>query len=277
MFSNKMALPVHLLEQLPAGVSCGLEGSDARSSDAATVGARALPLGLAELDALLPDQGLLRGAVVELSVAGRASLATSIALAACRAAQQEGKLKGGKMPWCAFIDPSRTLYAPGIIRAGVALERLLVVRPRPDAIARVALRMAQSGAFAVLVIDTVGAPGKVVASGAAPGAPESEGLSLGPWARAVRQLSMAVAGSSACVLLITDSAAPRSLPLPVAMRIELNRPTLERLSLRIAKDQRGRISAPRSIAWARPKPAAAARPESGSTVSLEEASGWGSR
>ena len=274
MFSTKMALPAHLLQQLPAGVSCGLEGSDARSADAATARARALPLGLAEVDACLPDQGLLRGAVVELAVAGRASLATSLALAACRAAQQEGQLLGGNMPWCAFIDPTSTLYAPGVMKSGVSLERLLVVRPLPEALGRVALRITESRAFAVVVIDTVGVPGAVVtgparAAEAARGATESEGLSLGPWARIVRRLSLAVEGSETCVLLITDSSAPRPLSLPVAMRIELSRPAEARLSVRIAKDQRGRLSPPRSIAWVRPKPGSAPQPE--------EAAAWGER
>ena len=77
---------------------------------------------------------------------------------------------------------------------------------------------------------------------------------LGPWVRVVRRLSMAVQGTAACVLLITDGAARRPLPLPVAMRIELSRPAQARLSLRIAKDQRGRVSAPHSIVWTRAAP-----------------------
>jgi recombination protein RecA len=252
-----MALPVHLLEQLPTGVTLGLGGSEAPANEGTPANAPSLPLHWLQLDEHLPDQGLLKGAVVELAVTGGASLATSIALAACRAAQHEALSQGGEPPWCAFIDPSATLYAPGVAQAGVALERLLVVRPELEVLARVALRVVESRAFALVVIDTVGMPGAASqvaaprASGqSAPVAPAA--LALGPWARIVRRLSLAVEATEACVLLITDSAAARPVPLPVAMRIELSRPSEGRLSLRIAKDRRGRISGPKSIVWARP-------------------------
>ena len=68
-----------------------------------------------------------------------------------------------------------------------------------------------------------------------------------------------VAKTQATVLLITDTAARRPVPLPVAMRVELSRREPERLSLRIAKDQRGRITSPRSLAWAQPDAATMAQ------------------
>jgi hypothetical protein len=134
-----------------------------------------------------------------------------------------------------------------VLEAGVELERLLVVRPRVEALGRVALRLVESRAFAVTVIDTVGAPGA------------SLEVELGAWPRVVRRLSMAVDGSAAVVLLMTDAAARRPLPLPVAMRIELQRPSADKLTLRVAKDKQGRVSSPRSITWARPGGGAAAR------------------
>ena len=259
-----MVLPAHLLEQLPTGVSLGIGGVEAPANEATTARASVLPLQLSELDAHLPDQGLLKGAVVELAVTG-ASLATSIALAACRAAQQEGLDRGGELGWSAFIDPTGTLYAPGVAQAGVALERLLVVRPPLEALGRVALRIVESHAFGLTVIDTVGVPGAVAL--AAPRAEGQSGLALGPWARIVRRLSLAVEATEACVLLITDSATARPVPLPVAMRIELGRPSESRLSLRIAKDRRGRVSGPKSIAWA--------RPQSGSAQEARKGAVWG--
>jgi recombination protein RecA len=250
-----MALPVRLLEQLPPGVSCGLAASVTPRSVLSEQRARALALGIPGLDAILPDQGILRGSVVELEVSGRAALATSIALAACRAAQHEGQRRGADPPWCAFIDPTKTLFAPGALAAGVLLERLLVVRPAPEALSRTALRLTESRAFSVVVIDTVGVPGAICRASASPEGRrqrERESFSLGAWARVVRRLSLAVQGSEACVLLITDSAAPRTVPLPVTMRIALSRPSPARLSLRIAKDKQGRVTPLRTIAWAWP-------------------------
>ncbi len=198
-----------------------------------------LALGLEALDELLPDRGLLRGGVVELSVGGALAGATRIALSACRAAQLEGRERGGDAPWCAFVDPSATLYAPGVIEAGVELERLLVLRPTLEALARVSLRVVESGAFALVVIDTMGVPGR------------SLGVALGTWPRIVRRLSMAVEGTSASVLLVTDRSVARPLPLPVAQRIELSRPNESELRVRVAKDKHGRVLSPRTIPWLR--------------------------
>jgi recombination protein RecA len=227
-----MALPASLLERLPLALA---RPGGVLSPDSRLV----LPLGVEELDRALPGGGLLRGGVIELSVKGRSGLATAVALSACRAAQDEARRFGGAVPWCAFVDPSASLYAPGVAQSGVALDRLLVVRPPLEALSRVALRLVESQAFAVTVIDTAGTPGAEL------------DVSLGAWPRIVRRLSMALEGSSAMVLLITDAAAARPLPLPVAMRIELGRPAADQLSLRIAKDKHGRVSGPRSIAWTR--------------------------
>jgi recombination protein RecA len=199
-----------------------------------------LPIGN-ELDAVLPDGGLLRGAVVELAVSGAMALATSIALGACRAAQEEGQQRGAGVPWCAFIDPSKTLYGPGVAQRGVMLDRLLIVQPPLEALGRAALRVVESQVFSVVVIDTAGTPGAALE------------VSLGVWPRLVRRMSMAVEATSTAVLLITDSAARRPLALPVAQRIELERPAQDKLVLRVAKDRLGRVSAPRSIAWTRPE------------------------
>jgi hypothetical protein len=192
-----------------------------------------VPLGLGGLDAILPDRGLLRGGVTELAVAGGAACATSLALAACRSAQEIALAQGGQAPWCAFVDPTGTLHAPGVARAGVRLDRLLVVRPPLEALGRVAVKLAEAHAFSVLVVDTVGTVGSPVQ------------VDLGSWPRIVRRLSMAAAGSGAVCVLVTDRDARRPLPLPVATRLELARPQLDRLTVRVAKDRRGRVAAAR--------------------------------
>lgn len=233
MFSTPvMALPQHVLDRLPAAL---LRGGQLAPAESPEIG---LPLGLAELDALLPDGGLLRGGVVELCVSGAAAGATRIALAACRAAQAEGRARGGDTPWCAFVDPSGSLFGPGVAEAGVQLDRLLVVHPPLEALGRVSVRVVESRAFAVVVVDTLGAPGAPV------------DVALGTWPRIVRRLALAVEGSAACVLLVTDSAASRPLPLPVAQRIELSRPSEHELAVRVAKDKHGRIASMRKIPWA---------------------------
>jgi recombination protein RecA len=224
-------MPLNLLEQLPSRVRRGAvepAGSEAT-----------LSLGLGGLDAVLPDGGLPRGGVVELSVAGGAALSTSVALAACRSAQQEALERGGQVPWCAFVDPTGTLHGPGVVAAGVQLDRLLVVRPPLEAIGRVAVKLAESHAFTVLVVDTVGTVGSAAH------------VPLASWPRLVRRLSIAAAESSALLLLVTDRDARRALPLPVAMRLELSRPRLDRLTVRVAKERRGRVSTERTIGWDR--------------------------
>ena len=78
---------------------------------------------LAQLNASLPDRGLPSG-VIELSAASALGGGTRVALAAVRSGQQRGE-----RAWCASIDPEATLCAPGVVSAGISLDRLLVVRP----------------------------------------------------------------------------------------------------------------------------------------------------
>lgn len=237
MFSTPvMALPQHVLDRLPAAL---LRDGRLVPAEAREAG---LSLGWSELDAVLPGGGLLRGGVVELCVTGAAAGATRIALAACRAAQAEGRERGGDTPWCAFVDPSSSLFGPGVAETGVQLDRLLVVRPSLEALARVSLRVALSRAFAVVIVDTMGVPGSQV------------DLSLGTWPRVVRRLALAVESTQASVIVITDSRALRPLPLPVAQRIELSRPGEHELGVRVVKDKHGRITSVRKIPWVQPGP-----------------------
>jgi recombination protein RecA len=230
-----MALPAHLLERLsPAFSQAGVRF--ARPDEGPVQG---LSFGIPELDALLPDGGLLRGTVVELCAGGEGALGTSLGLAVCARAQAEACERGGHTPWCAFVDPSGTLYGPGVAAAGVELARLLIARPEPAALSRVALRLAESEAFAVVVVDLTGVVGQRVQ------------VPLGTWPRVVRRLAMAIEGTGHSVLLLTRQADRRPLPLPVAQRLEVSRPSADKLMVRVAKDQRGRISSPRPVVWSR--------------------------
>jgi recombination protein RecA len=172
--------------------------------------------------------GVLRGAVVELaSRAGRAR-ATSIAIGACVAAQREAE-RFGSTALCAWIDPTRTLYGPGVRAQGIDLSRLFFVAPEVALLSRVAVRVAESRAFAVVVVDAGKLP------------------SLDRLPTVVRRLALAVEGTSCSVLLLTDLDARRSMPLPTAARIELSRTERDAITLRVAKDRHGRIASPTRV------------------------------
>jgi len=245
LFSIEMALPARLLVELPPQVTVGARsigaGGESGSEEGFAGSVRgagsgpALSLGIDALDALLPDAGLPRGSVVELSVAGGAAFGSSLALAACRSAQVQARLQGHATAWCAFVDPTASLHAPAVAAMGVDLERLLVVRPPLEALSRVAVRLAESRIFTVVVVDLLGVPGAATS------------VPLNRWVRGVRRLALATASTDGCVLLLTAREAPRPLPLPVALRLELQRVGRSRLRLQIAKDRQGRLSGPYRI------------------------------
>jgi hypothetical protein len=208
---------------------------------------RVLSLGLRPLDDVLPQQGLPLGSVVELQVRGASGAATSFALSVCRAALSLGEQAAGALlphrgqaqreqRWCAFIDPSATLFAPGVAQLGVNLQRLLIVRPDIKAIERIAVRIAEAKIVSVLVIDLRGALG-------------DQALDERRWQRTVRRLSLAVKSLSTCVVLITQANVRASLPLPVALRLEFDRGSSDTFQIRVAKERTGRISPARDVPW----------------------------
>jgi hypothetical protein len=205
---------------------------------------RILPLGIPSIDAVLPQQGLAFGTVVEVQVRGASGAATSFALSACRAAQfhfDASRWSGSTAvtpghQWCAFVDPSATLFAPGIAQFGVDLERLLVVRPDMKSVERVAVRIAEAKVASVLVIDGRGALGDL-------------SLDARRWQRTVRRLSLIVRSLPTCVLLLTRADNRAALPLPVAMRLELNRASRDSFQIHVAKERTGRISPPSTLPW----------------------------
>ncbi len=188
---------------------------------------------------LLPDGGLPRG-VVELAAPYALGGSTSVALAAVRAGQARAR-----SAWCAWLDPEGTLHAPGIVAAGVDLDRMLVVRPPRAQLARVAVKVVGAGAFEVVVVDFDAVPGASVDAAAGAVAVKKRKT----WAPEVlvRKLALSAEASGSTVLLLTDSTRPRAMPWPVSLRLELSRPTRNDLIVRVAKDRRGRIGLVRTV------------------------------
>jgi recombination protein RecA len=200
-----------------------------------------LALSWAGLDVILPDGGLPRGAVVELSAPHALGGATSLALAAVTAGQGRNE-----DAWCAWIDPEGSLHAPGVVAAGVELSRMLVVRPPRPQLGRVAVKLVASGAFDVIVVDL-----HPIGDRRTPHENRSGGGLRKEWAPEVfvRKLGLAAEPSAATVLLLTDSTQARAVPWPVALRLDLLRPSRRELSVRIAKDRRGRIGLAKTVSF----------------------------
>jgi hypothetical protein len=191
-----------------------------------------LPLDWPDLAKVLPDGGLPRG-VIELASRHPASKkhgalrggATSIALAAIR-----GVHLADENAWCSWIteDTGPALYAPAVAKAGVDLDRLLVVRAPHAALARTAVKVATSGAFDLVIVD---APNGLVR-------PKTSRVDE---TVVVRKLALAASDRGTSTLLITSAFTERSQPLPVALRLEVERRP-EAISLRVTKDRRGSAS-----------------------------------
>lgn len=192
------------------------------------------PIELATVPVLV-DGRMPRGQVVQFASMSGLSSGTCLALDVCWSAQNQAFLHTGQPCWCAFVDPGRSLHAPGVAAHGVHLDRLLVMYPPVQAIGRSSVRLAQSGVFEVVVIDLHGVPGASIS------------LPLAPWRNIVRRLSIAARQTNCCVLLLTDHRAAVNAGLPVAMRIELQRPGVELFRARIGKERHARIGGP--VQW----------------------------
>jgi hypothetical protein len=201
---------------------------------------RPLPIDWPELAAALPDGGVPRG-VVELAAPRSLGGATSVALAAVRAGQ-----KKSEHAWCAWIDPEDTLHAPGVAAAGVDLSRLLVVRPPRVLLGKVAVKLVASGAFEVVAVDVDAVAGAREHASMARG---GKGRERRGWAPEllVRKLALAAEPTGATVLLLTDSSLPRAAQWPVALRLELSRPDAHSVTVRVAKDRRGRVGPTKTV------------------------------
>jgi hypothetical protein len=123
------------------------------------------------------------------------------------------------------------LHAPAAVQANVDLERLLVVRATPTALARSALKAAASGAFAIVVVDALsGLEGRLGHRDK-----KMDGAVI------VRKLALAAEEQGTTTILLTNALASRAMPWPVALRIEVERRP-DAIALRVTKDRRGSAS-----------------------------------
>jgi RecA/RadA recombinase len=200
-----------------------------------------------ELADILPDGAFPRG-VVELASPYALGGSTAVAFAAVRSAQKR-ETDSNAIP-VAWIDTDATLFAPGAASAGVDLARLFVVRPPRAELGRIAVKVARSGAFDLLVVDMDPIPGAcapVSNMGAMfAGIPEKQAqLASSKMEVVVRKLALAAEENGMTVILITDARRHRAVPWPVAMRLELERHP-GKIGVRVAKERHGRIG---SKAW----------------------------
>jgi hypothetical protein len=227
---------------LALGSGAGLAAEDASSG-------AGLALDWPGLEELLPG-GALPGGVVELASPG-AHPSTTFAVRAVRAAHARDA-----GAWCAWIDPERTLYAPGLLAGGVDLARLLVVAPPRADLGRVAVKLVGSGAFDVVAVDmdAIGASGSIesgAASGAGRDVRQARRARAFPPEVLVRKLALAAEDGKTHVLLLTaaEKAATRAASWPVGMRLDLSR-TPVGFAVTIAKARtgtHGRIGAVASL------------------------------
>jgi hypothetical protein len=186
--------------------------------------------GCEALDSLLPAAGLPAGSLIEIRSAAAGAGATSLALRACRVAQMEQK---GRR--CAFLDPSGTLFAPGVARLGVDLERLIVVRPRWDALESVASRVVESRIVSLLVIDLRGSPSPALQ-------PANDAGLLG-------RLALVSEGLGTTVLLLAHGArTDEPLASSVTLRLTLTRTNEHTLQIAVAA-RASRVATSRTVPW----------------------------
>jgi hypothetical protein len=134
-----------IVEQLRRDIARRFPGVVPPAAPAASPASGRYPTGHPALDALLPGGGFPGGRLV--TIAGPASSGKlSVALAAVARATAGGDC-------CAFIDTGGEFFPPSAAACGIDLERLLVVRAPPAAIARATGVTLQSRAFALVVLD----------------------------------------------------------------------------------------------------------------------------
>jgi len=227
-----------------------LQGTSTLGNDDAS--RATIPLDWPELERILPDHGLPRGVIELASPAASAASATSATSAT--SVTRQGALRGGattialsalraahaasERAWCAWITDkaSPSLYAPAVAQAGVDLDRLLVVRPEAQALARTVVKVAASGAFDLVVVDAASGLDGRVGPGAGKGSRSRVDGSV-----IVRKLALASEETGTSFLLLTNMFASRPVPWPVALRLEVERRP-DAISVRVTKDRRGRAS-----------------------------------
>jgi hypothetical protein len=175
------------------------------------------------LQPALPDGGFPTG-VTELSAPRALGGATLIATQAIALAQ-----RSSADVHCAWVDPEGTLYGPGLMQQGVDLSRLIVVRPPRSRLRSICVRIARSGAVALLAIDFHPV-----------GARASSLERREPDERWVRRLQLACEEGGAGALLLSDSRVKQPAPLPVALKLSLSHAAPQRLTVSVLKERSGR-------------------------------------
>jgi hypothetical protein len=195
------------------------------------------------LDQALPDGAFVAG-VSELASVQNLGGGASVAIATVAAA-----LRADPDARVAWVDADCTLYAPALKAAGVDLSRLLVVRPPRAELRGVALKLALSLAFSVIVVDVHGAqsPEAKLADCTQVKVGQTRGKGMKDEVF-VRRLALAAEEGNAAILLLTDSLAARATTWPVALRLELSRRP-NSIALRVSKDRYGRIGTPRNVCF----------------------------
>ena len=220
--------------------------------------ANGLPTGLSMLDDWLADGGLPRGVSVlssPQSVGGACELAVRVL----------AQLHASRPCLAAWVDPSRSLFAPGLLLRGVDLARLVVVRPSaeaPEHRAMAAMELVVSGAFAAVVVDLDDPWGSSPQRAQKPHAQKSEAQKpaenlrsematlrrdLAQEERFLRRLTDASKKAGTAVLLLANSSRRRSAPLAAALRLTCTMPEINTLCLAVDHDRRGTPRAPITV------------------------------
>ena len=230
--------------------------------------ANGLPTGLSMLDDWLVDGGLPRGVSVlssPQSVGGACELAVRVL----------AQLHASRPCLAAWVDPSRSLFAPGLLLRGVDLARLVVVRPSaeaPEHRAMAAMELVVSGAFAAVVVDLDDPWGSSPQHAQSPHAQHqhtqtphaqepaaqkpAEDLrsematlrrDLAQEERFLRRLTDASKKAGTAVLLLANSSRRRSAPLAAALRLTCTMPEINTLCLAVDHDRRGTPRAPITV------------------------------
>ena len=179
-----------------------------------------LRTGLPPVDGLLPGGGFPLGQVVELwgePASGRARLAFRAIAEAHRA-----------LRLAAWVDGSRSLYAPALPPLGVRLEQLLIVQPpEPKQLAWSALQLLRSGAFAAVGLDLTRANVRL-------SPPES------------RRMVEAASRSGGLLLLLT----PPDAPADGTLRLHVSAAGPRAMRVEVVRSRQGGASRAMEVPWA---------------------------
>lgn len=167
-----------------------------RMGDRPVVNHPCIPTGIYELDHFVLNGGIPRGRLVEI-FGPESSGKTTLALQSIAAAQHAGGI-------CAFIDVEHALDAEYAVKLGVDMDNVYVAQPDSGEQAlEVTESLARSGAFAVIVVDSVAAL-----------VPQAElngemgdshmGLQARLMSQACRKLTAVVAKSETCLIFINQ-------------------------------------------------------------------------